>query len=585
MIRLGLFQALKKTRLGSGSFLKLNTIKAKLVVSFVIIILILEAVCIYPLISYKQPIQKYDDALDYVAKLGDIKTISDNMVFYLYRATNTFKIVDFSDNTLRNETYEDLANIQGIFEALENKQTDEKTKSALQGLKNMYIKYSQNCKDVVSEDESVPYQERVTFYKNAKSMSEFMLTQILVVTAAEMNYSKTLRAQLQKTTNQIILITILINLVILILSILAAFIIANGISRAVKSLSQLASNVAKGDLTNSTVPINTKDELSHLSCSFSEMVMNIREMIGIIQTNSDRVLDTALLMSTSADQSSLACEQIAASMQIVAGGASRQAQNSINASSSIEKIYLISKKIADKSDEVRLSSERAFNTAETGNKSIADVVRQIDFIYKTMKNSAYEAEELQKKSKEISKIVDVIKSITEQTNLLSLNASIEAARAGENGRGFAVVAGEIRKLADQTTNAAGKITAIVMEIQQQSNKMSESMKTGMGEINRGINITNEAGDLFSEINGCIFEVNNRVEDIDGEIRDLREQTSKIKEFSTDIVDISSQSAENSQEVAASVEELSASMTEMQNISNKLTEMANDLKTLVDRFVM
>lgn len=568
-----------------GKIFTFRAIRTKLILTFVVIILVLEGACLYPLLSYKGPIEKYDNALDYVTKLSETKKVYDNMMYYLYRATNTFKIVDFSDNKLRDDTNSDLDKISNIISLLESKVTDDKTKSTLQSLKNMFIKYSQNCKDTVSKDESVPYEKRVEFYKSAKSLSEFMTAQIFEVTSAEMDYGKTLRSQLKSTTSRIVMITIVINLLVLVLSILAAFLIANGISKSINSITKVAGKIAKGDLTNPEVIIKSKDELNFLSNSFNQMVNNLKEMIKMVRSSSDRVLTTSEQLGISTNQSSSACEQIAASMQNVSTGATSQAEFSVEAANAIEKMYSISERIENKSSEVKCSSVKAYEISANGTKAIEDVINQIDLIYKTMQNSALESEELQRKSKEINKIVGVIKSITDQTNLLSLNASIEAARAGEHGKGFAVVADEIRKLADQTSDAAGKIAIIVKNIQEQSNKMSDSMRNGIAEINKGISITGKAEESFSNINYSISEVNNRILDIDNEIHGIREEIMKVKDFSKNIVNISSQSAENSEHVAASVEELTASMQEMQNTAQSLNYMANELKAMVDKFKM
>lgn len=569
----------------SITLIKFKTIKGQLIATFAVIIFIIEFACLYPLISYQEPLEKYDNALDNVTNLSEIKKVCDTMMYYLYQSTKSMKIVDFEDNKLREDTKVDIDKISKTLGYVDKKIVDKKSRSALDGLINLVAKYNQNCSNAVLADKSIPYEKRVEFYKNAKQMSEYITGQIFEVTAAEMDYSRILREQVKKTTARIIVCTIILNLALLALSILGSYLIASRISKSIGLIAKGAGKVAKGDLTQSEIIIKTNDELSYLANSFNEMIANLKEMISMVRASSDSVLYTAERLSNSAIQSSSACEQIASSMQDVATGAKNQLDISMESSSALEKMYLISQKIAKKSTEARSTSKNAHEAAEYGNQSVKDVVDQMNFINETVKDTFVISEELSRKSADIGKIVDVIKTITNQTNLLSLNASIEAARAGEHGRGFAVVADEIRKLAVQTSDAASQITNIVKNIQQQTNKMSDSMRTGIGEINKGISITGKAGESFSKIKNSISEVNNRVSDIDDEIAGINCEIGKIRSYGKNTLNISKISADNSEQVAASVEELTASMQEVLSTSTVLNQMANDLKGLVDKFTM
>jgi methyl-accepting chemotaxis protein len=172
-------------------------------------------------------------------------------------------------------------------------------------------------------------------------------------------------------------------------------------------------------------------------------------------------------------------------------------------------------------------------------------------------------------SKEISAVVNVIREVADQTNLLALNAAIEAARAGEQGRGFAVVADEVRKLAERTTESTHTIATVIDKVQSGARKAAQEMESGVGRVSGGVELAKQAGDSVGGIQSATDRVAGAVVDIGNA---LNEQAVAVQELARGVERIANMAEENS----ASVRQTTAAADQLQTL-------AADLETSVARF--
>ena len=554
------------------------SIRVKILVTFVLAILVMGCISFYPLISYNAPIQKYDSVLENITLANNIIKLSTEI-----KELDRKIIIDLKNEDLKKEYESKTADFLASMKKLEGGVISKAAINSFSGLNNMADTFMENSTKAVDPDPAITIKHRLEFIEELKKIDTFIGNNFKQLISDEIDFSKTVREDLKKTTGTILTVTIIILLTVLAACTALGYIIARKISDPLNIISRLADSVASGDLTIKEVSINSKDELSVLGASFNKMVSNLKEMISKVSESSSQVLQVSDQLYQSATQSSSASEHIAESIQGVADGANHQADLSEESATTIDGMYNIVKVISAKSTVAKESSDEAQKVTTEGNQSINKVISQINSINTTITESSHISEELFNKSKEIGQILDVITSISEQTNLLALNAAIEAARAGDQGRGFAVVAEEVRKLAEQSSKAASRITIIIKDIQSETGRMSGSMKRSISEIEAGINVTNNAGEAFGKINETIYRVNEQINDIYAEIQKMNSSIMDIKKSSDNIVDITKSSAHSSQEVASSVEELSASMQEVLSTSNILNNMASGLQELVTRF--
>ena len=234
-------------------------------------------------------------------------------------------------------------------------------------------------------------------------------------------------------------------------------------------------------------------------------------------------------------------------------------------------------------DEVASNSAKAADMATTGDKEVSSSVNQIKNVAETVNMTAQLVNKLGERSQEIGAIVDAISGIADQTNLLALNAAIEAARAGEHGRGFAVVAEEVRKLAEQSGQAAQQISTLIGAIQNDTSSAVASMNDGREAVIQGTQSVEGLRDVFGQITTLISEVSANVKRMSAAVAGVSERTDGIASEMSAIGDGANTVTDQMQSVSAATEEQSASSEEIASASDALAKMAQDMQNDLRKF--
>lgn len=382
------------------------------------------------------------------------------------------------------------------------------------------------------------------------------------------------------TLTVISLITIFI---VLILTALVIMWIARRIARPIQELDVAANRIAAGDVSQLKLGDASNDEIGRLGQSFEKMASNLRNLLQKIHGATEQVAASSEELTASAEQSALAANQIAESIVSVAAGANEQMSLANDTATVIEKMSQSAAYMADDANQVADYSAQAAEKANNGHKTVEQAVEQMAKIQSTVSNSAQVIAKLGDRSKEIGQIIDTISGIAGQTNLLALNAAIEAARAGEQGRGFAVVADEVRKLAEQSHDAAKKITQLIGEIQEDTDRAVEAMDKGTKEVKTGAEVVNHTGLVFEEITNLVTEVSEQVRKISTTMQQMAASNRDIVNSVRKIDTIGVKSATEAQGVSAAAEEQLASMEEIASSSQALAKLAQELQGEVNKF--
>ncbi len=378
-------------------------------------------------------------------------------------------------------------------------------------------------------------------------------------------------------------ISIVTALVVLIVAGLIIAWYARRIARPINTLDMAARRIADGDISASKIDINSNDEIGRLGRSFEQMTNHLRSVVKDTLKVSEQVAASSEELTASAEQSAQAANQIAASITNVAAGLNEQMNAATETSAVVEQMSADIQQVAGNANQVAAQSAQTADNAKNGANIVDKAVGQMEVIAESAKVVAGAIAKLNDKSKEIGQIVDTISGIAGQTNLLALNAAIEAARAGEQGRGFAVVAEEVRKLAEESQEAAKQIAALIGEIQVDTGKAVEAMGNGAREVQLGTEIVTEAGQTFREIANLATAGSSQVKEISTAVQQMATGSRQIVGSVKKIDAFSTKSSGEAQSVSAAAEEQLASMEEIASSSQALAKLAQDLQTLVARF--
>ncbi|MBB3110152.1 methyl-accepting chemotaxis protein [Paenibacillus phyllosphaerae] len=418
---------------------------------------------------------------------------------------------------------------------------------------------------------------------NIGDLYEATLNGISALKDSNVNEAKLLLDQSEQQSNAGVITHAFAAVLSIVIAVLVSIFMAKSITKPLNRIVRQIKEVTNGNLMVAPLAAKSKDEIGELTTDFNKMSQSLRSLMSSVVENALLVASTSDQLTASAEQTSIATEQIAVSAANLAEGAESQLRQLSETSDTANGV---SKRIA--------SITRSFNTvstlidvsldkAEKGNEVITTTFEQMREVQSKVTQSAASVTILNNKSAEINQITLLIKEIAAQTSLLSLNASIEAARAGEHGRGFAVVAAEVQKLAGQSDHATKKITELVDEVISSTNDVMLSIEEGVKALAVGMESVEEAGISFSEIVESVQGISSEAEQAIHETKSVNEDALTMAEAMKDIAVIAQRATKSTQTVASIVEETMASMEEVSAGSNMLSKMADDLNDTVSIF--
>lgn len=403
---------------------------------------------------------------------------------------------------------------------------------------------------------------------NAEATSRFLMTQVRPKLDAFINTLNALNAQLAADVGNTVNHTEgnakdsrTMYLILGALGLLGTILLSSAlISSIVEPLGQaihFAGQIAKGNLNN-TIPHNGgHDEISQLLDAFAAMQTQLREIIGLIQQNSDELVRSAKEFYEAAND--------------VTKRSQTQSEATADIAASVEEMTQSIHQLSEHARETRSIVDSSTGLSEQNSLAIRQTLAEMREISTSVDQFAAQLNLLDQQSQQISATLGVIKAVAEQTNLLALNAAIEAARAGEQGRGFAVVADEVRKLAERTTQATQEISDTITTIQNSTSQTVQSIEGAVRRVERGVGYAENAGVSAEELYSGAEKASHVVADISDALREQSQASVQI--------------AQSVEKIAVMTEHNSATVTHMAEGANRLKQVAAALEQSMRRFSM
>ncbi len=425
--------------------------------------------------------------------------------------------------------------------------------NGLKGLKNVFGE-SQQAELSALENALGAYRNALQVYKTANANIVLARQEMTVQGADIVSRSEALYdIQLQRRDAESARarsLQLISTLLALLVGIIAALVITRQITRPLRETLAVVERIASGDLSHN-IQVTRRDELGVLQQGIQRMGTTLRELISGIR-------DGVTQIASAAEELSAVTEQTSA-------GVNSQKIETDQVATAMHEMTATVQEVARNAEQASQAASAADGQAREGDKVVAEAIAQIERLADEVARSTDAMAHLQQESNKIGSVMDVIKAVAEQTNLLALNAAIEAARAGEAGRGFAVVADEVRGLAQRTQKSTEEIEGLVAGLQNGTQQVANVMNNSRSLTDSSVELTRKAGVSLENITRTV----SNIQSMNQQIAAAAEQQSAVaEEISRSIVnvrDVSEQTATASDETAKSSVELARLGSQLQQM--------------------
>jgi methyl-accepting chemotaxis protein len=383
----------------------------------------------------------------------------------------------------------------------------------------------------------------------AAAMSK--LTEVVESTAKTRSSERIARAQAVASSTTFMLLGGAVALLLIMLG--CGYWIASSILQPLAQLERTARDVEQNWNLSARAELDTDDEIGRCGHAMDAMLKRFQAVVGGINSQSSQV--------------AVQTEAIASALEELGSTSNNQNDATTSVSAAIEELTVSIGQVEDAAREARALAQKSQLAATTGRSAVEDSARRLDEITRRVQQTVLALEELGKRSNSISGIVQTVKEIADQTNLLALNAAIEAARAGEQGRGFAVVADEVRKLAEKTTGSTDEISSLTALIQESSAEAITSVRALSDDFQDQLTTAQRADAAIIDIQQNIDAVNNVASTISDALREqssasqlISQQVDRIARMAEESHQALSGVSRNSQNLDASSQQLRGSVS-------------------------
>ncbi|MDG5787411.1 methyl-accepting chemotaxis protein [Evansella sp. AB-P1] len=389
---------------------------------------------------------------------------------------------------------------------------------------------------------------------------------------------KDLFAELNTTRN----LFFIVSAVVIIIAIIGSSIMSHLLTKPIRQLNSQLKRMASGDFTEKAAD-KGKDEISMLAKSVNEMSDQLKGLIGSIKSSVTDCKTMAEELTAVSEETVATSDEILTAINEVASGATNQAEDIEESNQQMMNFSVKVTNASDKTKEMNGTSIIIKDSTELGIQQMQILTERTRETNNVFNHVSETIEGLSNRVKEINQVINLISEFADQTNLLALNASIEAARAGEHGRGFAIVADEVRKLAEQSMNATVKIRNTIVEVEEETERVVQTMGEANTMSKQQQIAVNDAQESFDSIVSNIETMMIAINQVSTNLLEMDDQKGVIVHSIGNVASVAEQSAATTEQVAASATEQSKAIEAVGKSAEQLNMLSTDLSERVERF--
>lgn len=460
-------------------------------------------------------------------------TVSNTLLARIY----VFKYLNDNDEASKQRVYLELATALNTARNLKNSQQNAQQLQLINDIINRLNDYKQGFDTTVAAIES----------RNAA------IEQILDVKGPEMaDLASKLRTSVfasmseqgvlsNETLSRTVLIVVVVSVISAIIGLAVSYFGSKAMASPLIAASKTLQSMEQTNDLSLRLPVTSKDEIGQMALSFNAFANKLQQLMG-------EIVNATVQLSAAA-------EEMSAVTQTTRTQVESQTQETMQVASAINELESTVKDVAHNAENASRSASETDNEAKSGNNIIQSTVLGINSLAEEIEQSSQVIEKLKTDSQAITKVLDVIKNIAEQTNLLALNAAIEAARAGEQGRGFAVVASEVRILAQRTQDSTLEIEGLIATLQSGAVNAVDSMQTNKNSIVTLVENAEGATNALKSITQMISSINQMNAMIATAAEEQSVVVGQVNESVTNIHEVSNNTLVSAEQISDASAEL------------------------------